>query len=298
MTDQIDIRHLRYFVAVAEELHFGRAARRLGMTQPPLSLQIRQLEQSYGVMLFDRTNRAVALTAAGHVLLDEARALIAEFDGIGGIVQRAARGETGSLSVAFVGWVMFHTLPRIIRRFREDFPSVRVELREESTAAQLVGLRSGEFDVGFLREPPRDPELTTETLMKENLVLAISKRHPLASRKRLRLSDLAHEDFVLFPPDLTPGLYARVLAVCAEAHVQPRIVQTSREIQTTISLVEAGLGVTIVPESVQQMAWRTVRYVPIRSPNAATRIDVAWRPDNRNAVLPAFLEIARAEAEG
>ena len=129
--------------------------------------------------------------------------------------------------------------------------------------------------------------------MREGLLLALSKRHELASRKRLRLADVANEDFVLFPRDLAPGLYAHVLAVCAEAGVHPRIVQTSRELYTTVSLVEAGLGVTIIPASVRQMGWRGVRYYPIGSPSASTRIDAAWRSDNKSPILPAFLEISR-----
>jgi LysR family transcriptional regulator, benzoate and cis,cis-muconate-responsive activator of ben and cat genes len=296
MSDQIEIRHLRYFLAVAEELHFGRAAHRLGMTQPPLSLQIQQLEANLGLTLFERTSRSVELTVAGQALLGEARTVIADFDRIPDAVRRAARGETGSLSVAFVGLAMFLTLPRIIRRFRQEFPSVRLELRELSTSAQQTALRAGDLDIGFLRESARDPELIAETMIKEGLLLAISKRHPLASRKRLRLSDVANEDFVLFPRELTPGLHERVLAVCAEAGVYPRIVQTSQEIYTTISLVEAGLGVTIVPASVQQMPWKTIRYVRIPSPNAVTRIDAVWRVDNGSAVLAAFLEIARSVA--
>ena len=296
MIDEIELRHLRYFVAVAEELHFGRAARRLGITQPPLSLQIQRLETNLGVTLFERTNRRVQLTAAGRALLEEGKHLIAEFLRVADAARRAARGETGSLTVAFAASVMFLALPTIIQTFRQQFPFVRLELRELATGPQLIALRTGELDIGFLRQPPRDTELVTETMMTENLVLAVSKRHPLASRKQLRLIDVSDEDFVLFPRDLAPGLYAHVLAVCAEAGVHPRIVQTSRELYTTISLVEAGLGVTIIPASVQQMGWRGVRYFPIQSPSAVTRIDAAWRADNKSAILPAFLEIARSMA--
>jgi DNA-binding transcriptional LysR family regulator len=296
MIDQIELRHLRYFVAVAEELHFGRAARRLGISQPPLSLQIQRLEATLGVSLFERTNRRVELTAAGRTLLEESRHVIADFMTAIDAARRAARGETGSLTVAFASSVMFLKLPRIVRRFREEFPSVRLELRELGTGAQIVALRAGELDIGFVRQPPRDTELVMETMMKENLVLALSNRHPLAKRKRLRLIDVADEDFVLFPRDLAPGLHAHVLALCAEAGVHPRIVQTSRELITTISLVEAGLGVTIIPAAVQQLVSRDVRYYPIRSPLAVTRIDAAWRADNRSMVLPAFLDMARSVA--
>ena len=296
MTEQLELRHLRYFIAVAEELHFGRAARKLGITQPPLSLQIQKLEAELGVQLFERTNRRVQLTPAGKTLLEEGRHVVADFNSATDAARRAARGETGSLTVAFAASVMFLSLPRIIRRFRTQFPNVRLELRELPTGPQIIALRNGELDIGFLREPARDAELTTETVMREGLLLALSKRHELASRKRLRLADVANEDFVLFPRDLAPGLYAHVLAVCAEAGVHPRIVQTSRELYTTVSLVEAGLGVTIIPASVRQMGWRGVRYYPIGSPSASTRIDAAWRSDNKSPILPAFLDIARSEA--
>jgi DNA-binding transcriptional LysR family regulator len=296
MIERIELRHLRYFVAVADELHFSRAARRLGIAQPPLSQQIQRLETELGVQLFDRANRRVELTAAGHTLLEGARRVIDDFHTATDAARRAARGETGSLTVAFAASVMFLSLPKIIRRFREQFPGVRLELRELPTGSQIAALRTGDLDVGFLREPPPDDAFVTETVMRERLVLALSKRHELATRKRLRLIDVANEDFVLFPRDLAPGLHAHVLAMCAEVGVHPRIVQTSRELYTTISLVEAGLGVTIIPESVRKMGWRGVRYFPVASPYAITRIDAAWRPDNRSPIIPAFLEITRSMA--
>ena len=291
----IEIRHLRYFIAVAEELHFGRAARRLGIAQPPLSLQIQKLEAELGVALFERTSRRVQLTAAGETLLDEGRRALEGVRSATDAAVRAARGETGSLTIAFAASVMFLTLPRMIRNFREEFPGVRLELRELPTGQQIAALRTGELDIGFLREPPSDDVFVTETVIREQLVLALSKRHPLATRKWLRLIDVANEDFVLFPRDLAPGLHAHVLAMCAEAGIHPRIVQTSRELYTTISLVEAGIGVTIIPESVRKMGWRGVRYFPIASPFSTTRIDAAWRPDNRSPIVPAFLAIARSE---
>jgi DNA-binding transcriptional LysR family regulator len=276
MRDGIELRHLRYFIAVAEELHFGRAAKRLGIAQPPLSVQIRRLERALGVELFDRSSRRVQLTTAGRALLQEGRPVLADFIAATDAARRAARGETGSLTVAFASSVMFLSLPRMIRRFRAEWPGVRLELRELPTGPQIAALHAGELDIGFLREPPRDDELRTETVMRE------------------RLADVANEDFVLFPRDLAPGLHAHVLALCAEADVHPRIVQTSRELYTTVSLVEAGLGVTIIPASVQQMGWRGVRYYPIASPLAVTRIDAAWRVDNPSPIIPAFLEIARS----
>ena len=296
MIERIELRHLRYFIAVAEELHFGRAARRLGIAQPPLSLQIQRLEAELGTSLFDRTSRRVQLTPAGRTLLEEGRRALAGIRDAVDAAQRAARGETGSLTVAFAASVMFLSLPRVIRQFRESFPGVRLELRELGTGPQMIALRNGELDLGFLREPPPDDELETETIMTERLLIAVSKRHPLAGRRRVQLTDVANDDFVLFPRDLAPGLYGHVLRVCAEAGVHPRIVQTSREMYTTVSLVEAGMGVTIIPESVRQMGRRGVQYFPISSDAATTRIDAAWRTDNVNPIRESFLGMARTAA--
>ena len=291
MSRPLELRPLRYFVAVAEELHFGRAAQRLGIAQPPLSLAIQRLERDLGVALLARSNRRVALTDAGHQLLGDARRILAEVVRAAEDTRRAARGETGSLSVAFAASVMFLSLPRIIRRFREQFPRVHLELRELPTGLQLAALRTGELDVGFLREPPVDDLLTTETVMREPLVMAVSRRHALATTRHLELAQLAHEDFVLFPRDLAPGLYAQVMDCCARAGFAPRVVQESRELYTTVSLVEAGLGVTIIPDSVRKIGWRGIRYVPIRG--ATTRIDAAWRTDGASPVVTAFLECVR-----
>ena len=294
MAERVELRHFRYFVAVAEELHFGRAAKRLGIAQPPLSITIQRLEAELDVTLFERTSRRVQLTDGGRRLLERCRDILAEVDGVASEVQRAARGETGALTVAFAASVMFLSLPKIVRRFREQFPRVRLELLELPTGPQILALRAGTLDIGFLREPPADPDLHRENMMREPLVLALSKRHRLAARARIKLEDVAHDDFVLFPRDVAPGLYAQVLALCAEAKVTPRVVQTSRELYTTVSLVEAGMGVTIVPASVQKMGWRGIRYIPLKSAFATTHIDAAWRTDNHSPIIPAFLSIARA----
>lgn len=293
MIDRIELRHLRYFVAVAEELHFGRAARRLGISQPPLSMQIRQLESVIGVQLFERTNRRVTLTEGGKALMAESKRLLGEFAAVGEHVRRAASGESGSLSVAFTASVMFLTLPSIIRRFRERFPRVHVELREIPTGAQLVALRTGALDIGFVRQPPPDHQLKFETVMTERLVLALSRTHPLAKRRHVTLRDVANEDWVLFPHEHTPGFHAQVLGLCHDAGITPRIVQVSRELYTTVSLVDAGLGVTIIPATDITMGWKGVRYYPVKSKRAITRISAGWRADNVNPTLAGFLDIVR-----
>lgn len=292
-----ELRHLRYFVAVAEELHFGRAAERLGIAQPPLSQQVQALERALGVTLLERSRRHVALTPAGDAFLSSARRLLDDARLAAETARRTARGETGAITVAFAASVMFLALPRIIRRFRDQFPSVHLELRELATGPQLAALRTGDLDVGFLRHPPTDPALFTETVMTEPLLIAVSRRDPLASRRRLALSELAQRDFVLFPADLAPGLHAQVTALCANAGFIPHVRQVSRELYTTVSLVEAGMGVTIIPASVRKMGWRGVKYFPIRDAAATSHIDAAWRADNTNPVVRAFLDLVRAAAK-
>jgi DNA-binding transcriptional LysR family regulator len=298
MNPQLELRHLRYFLAVAEELHFGRAAARLGVAQPALSQQIRRLEQMVGAELFRRSTRRVQLTDAGMVLLGEARRIVADVQGAGEVVRRVARGETGTLTVAFAASVMFLALPRIIRRFRAQYPDVRLELRELPTAQQLAGLYSGELDIGFVRQPSPDEELHLEVVMHEPLLVAIAKSHPLATRTRFPLRELAHEDFVLFPRDVAPGLHAQVLALCRNAGFTPNVVQESRELYTTVSLVEAGVGVTIIPASVRKMGWRGVAYKPILTPLARTRVAIAWNANNTRPVVQSFIEVVRGTMRG
>lgn len=293
MSAPFELRHLRYFVAVAEELHFGRAAQRLGIAQPPLSQQIQRLEQAVEARLLERTRRRVELTPAGELFLADARRILADVESSAAAARRVAQGQTGTLTVAFAASVMFLDLPGIIRRFREAFPGVHLDLRELPTGHQLIALRTGEIDVGFLREPPPDPALRTETIMREAFQVAVSRRHRLASRRRVTVADLAHEDFVLFPPDVAPGLHAQVLALCADAGFTPRVRQISRELYTTVSLVEADMGVTIIPASVRQMGWKGVRYFAIDGPLAETRVDAAWRTDNNAPLIRSFLDIAR-----
>ncbi|HKV74141.1 MAG TPA: LysR family transcriptional regulator [Gemmatimonadales bacterium] len=298
MKPGIELRHLRSFVAVAEELHFGRAAARLGIAQPPLSQQIQRLEAGLGTRLFDRTNRRVALTDAGRALLEHAGRVLQGSAAAVEAVRRAARGESGPLRVAFAASVMFLSLPRIIRAFRQRYPEVRLDLREMPTGLQLEALRAEELDIGFLRQPDPDPELELETVMSEPLRAAVPVGHPLATRSRIRLESLAAEPFVLFPREIAPGLHAQVLALCRSAGFAPRVVQESRELYTTVSLVEAGMGVTIIPASVAKMGWTSVRYLPIASLLARTRIAAAWRTDRDRPVIHSFLEVARARAGG
>lgn len=293
MNHSIDFRQLRYFVAVAEELHFGRAATKLCIAQPALSQQIQRLERKLGTALFTRTSRNVTLTDAGSVLLEEARHILAAVRRAVTATQRTGRGETGRLTAAFAASVMFLTLPRIIREFRECFPDVVLELRELPTAVQLSALHTGEIDVGFVRQPPPDERLHLETVLREFLVVAVDRSHRLAEQPKVDPEELADERFVLFPREVGPGLYSQVLTICREAGFTPNVVQESRELYTTVSLVEAGVGITIVPASMRKMGWTGVMYKDLATVMAETRIDMAWHVDNSRPVVQSFLELVR-----
>lgn len=296
--DGIELRHLRYFRAVAQELHFGRAAELLGMTQPPLSQQIRQLEERLGVLLFERTSRSVSLTAAGSTLLERSGAV---FEALGDAVEGARRadaGEIGTVTISFATSVMLNALPSIVREFRDHAPDVRLELRELSTAEQVDGLRLGRIDVGFVREVDREPELELETVLREPLLIGVARSHPSADLEGPHaLANFSGEPFVLFPREVAPGLHARILALCGEAGFRPRVVQESLEIATTVSLVAAGVGVTIVPASIRKLRWGSVRFLDVEEADAHTRIDMAYRARGRSPVVDAFLATVRARVQ-
>lgn len=291
--NQIELRHLRYFAILARELHFGRAATRLGIAQPPLSQQIQRLETLLGTKLLERTSRKVQLTDAGRAFLVEAERVMAGVDTAVEAARRSGRGESGELKVAFAATVMFLALPAIIREFRSRFPRVHLDLREMPTGPQLTALRDGEIDIGFVREPRPDPDLEIVTVMREPLRIAVNRSHPLAARPTLAVRDLAEEPFVLFPADLAPGLHAQVMSLCRSAGFSPRVVEESRELYTSVSLVEAGVGVSILPASVEKLGWRGVRYRPIPSAGAETTIAAAWRKDRQRPVMEAFMGVVR-----
>lgn len=293
MVDRVELRHLRYFAVLAEELHFGRAAARLGIAQPPLSQQIKRLEELLGARLFERTSRRVQLTDVGRAFVIEARRALLVVESAVEAARRAGRGDSGELRVAFAATVMFVHLPRIIREFRARFPGVHLDLREMPTGPQLVALKTGDIDIGFVREPRPDPDLEIVTVMREPLRIAVNKSHPLAARATLAVRDLADEPFVLFPEELAPGLYAQVMGLCRSAGFSPRVVEESRELYTSVSLVEAGVGVSILPASVEKLGWKGVRYRPIPSAAAETRIAAAWLRERARPVFESFMGVVR-----
>ena len=289
----IELRHLRYFIAVAEDLSFSKAAERLGMAQPPLSQQIQRLEALVGHELFERRPR-VRLTAAGEALLPAARLALDQVERGVEATHRAARGEVGTVTVGFAASMILSVMPEVVRTFRKRFPAVQLRLRELSSAAQGEALREGRIDAAFLREPaPLEETLRFELILEEPFIAVLPPEHPLLSRRRIPLQELAGEPFVHFPRSVAPGLYDLVLALCQGAGFQPRVVQEAQEWLTIVGLVEAGVGVSLVPESFRRLKWGDVAYRPLDTPGASSRIMLGWRSDGERPAVDAFLRTAR-----
>jgi DNA-binding transcriptional LysR family regulator len=258
----VELRLWRQFVAVAEELHFGRAARRLHMTQPPLTQAIAQLERLLGVRLFDRTKRSVALTGAGAALLPRACELLARAQALPGEARAAAAGQTGRLRLAFVSTVGFTVLPAWVRAFRESHPQVALELVEATGDVQLPALAQGEIDAGFLLHSPGFAPAGLELLRvaREPLVLALPESHPLAGAARLSLAAVLDQPLVAFPRRIVPSLHDAIFAMYHAAGREPRVVQEAIQMQTIVNLVSAGLGMAWVPDSVRRFQREGVSY--------------------------------------
>jgi DNA-binding transcriptional LysR family regulator len=286
----MELRHLRYFVAVAEELHFRRAADRLHMSQPPLSQQIRALEEELGVTLLERTQRRVTLTAAGSAFYERARAILDAVEDASRLVKRVNRGEVGRLAVGFVGSAMYSLVPEVLGTFASRYGDVDLHLRELTTAAQLRQLESGQIDVGFIRPASQRPGLAFETVEREPVVVALPVSHPLAKEPLLDVGQLAGETLVLLGREDSPGVRDSLAGATDLVHGD---VQEVREMQTVIALVRAGVGISLVPESVRALAREGVVYRELPAGGPSVELAMAWRSEDRSPVLAAFLEVTR-----
>ena len=286
----IEIRHLRYFLMVAEELHFGRAAVRLCIAQPPLSQQIQQLEKMLGFALFIRNNRSVQLTPAGQHFLEDVRELLNGLDRSATEAKRIANGEVGRLRIGFVGTAAFGVLPAALRTFREAHPEVEVSLRELVTARQTQALREGRIHVGLARPGVQLPDLICEPVLTEPLVAALPQEHPLAKQKDLALEQLADEPFILFPRLPRPSYGDFLLEACAAAGFKPRVVQETSEIHTAIGLTAGGLGATLLPASAAALSRPDTAFVAIRPPCPSTELCLLYPRESTNPALGGFLE--------
>lgn len=289
---RVEIRHLRYFLAVAEELSFSRAAQRLGMAQPPLSQQIAQLEQIIGQRLFDRKPQ-VRLTATGKALAKSARKLVAQVQIDLEEARRAGIGELGTLTLGFPASALLTWFPQIVRSFRDNFPEVHLRLQEISSAEQMVGLHAGAIDVGLLRGEVHDERVVCEPLLEEPYVAVLPGGHPLGERISIRLREFAAEPLIFFPRAVAPKLHDEIWGIFREAGVQPVTVMEAQEWLTIIGLVETGIGVTVAPASFRRLKWGEVRYATIEDVTATTSISLCISRKNNNPVVSNFLDLAR-----
>lgn len=290
----MDTRKLTAFVAVAEELHFGHAAKRLHISQPPLSLLIRNLEAELGARLFQRTSRKVELTAPGRVLLEEARTVLASVERAARRTSEAGHGITGTLTIGFITPMIYAGLPEVLRTFRSRYPNVRLELREAMSDVQVAALEASTLSLGLVAAPLANDTLVHTVVNRERLVAALPQRHPLAKSSRaIPLRLLAEEPFVLFPRPSAPGLFDAITGFCRSAGFTPRIDQEAVQSQTIVSLVAAGLGVAIVPESIRGLQRTGVAYRPFRERSPRVQTLAAWRRDDDSPVLRNFLAVVR-----
>lgn len=293
-----DLRQLRQFIAVAEHLHFGRAAAALHISQPPLSRSIQGLEARLGARLFERSRRKVELTAAGRWYLEEARQVLARLEHASRAVAEQAAGGAGTLRIGFVTIADYGVLPGLLRHYKTAHPGVSLALRELVTEAQLEALAAGDLDLGFVLPPLGARTLDSVAVSREPLVVALPSSHRLArERGPLAVKRLAEEAFVMVPAALARGLSDVVLGLCARAGFEPRVAQEAVQMQTVVSLVSSGLGVAIVPASLLNLRRKGVVYRPVRDPHPKVELRLAWRRDARSAALDRFVALAR-EANG
>lgn len=291
----MELRHLRAAVAVADHLHFGRAAAALGIAQPPLSQSVKALETELGVALFDRDTRNVRLTRAGEAFVAEARVALSTVDSASRRARAVGRGEEGHLSIGMVGSSVQHPLPMIIREFRARYPSVTTTFSVLPTVLQVERLRTAALDLGLLRPPLPGPadDLELVPVSREPLVAVLPNDHRLARRQRVHVRSLAREPFVRFPRELGPGLYDEITALCRRGGFTPRVAQEAEQMPTIVGLVAAGCGVSIVPGAVAAQVRPEVVFLPLSPTTRLVDLAIALPVTGRSPAAANFTALAR-----
>ena len=292
-----DLRQLRHFVVLAHTLNYRKAAEQLHMAQPPLSASIRRLEDQLGVQLFERNRRGTALTPAGLIALPHAEMAVHHAREFVSVAKAAAEGARGQLRLGFVGSATYELLPQLVQLMHEALPEVELELSEGPTSSLCAMLRTGDLDAALLRYPVTQTEgVHLRPLNEDALVVALPQGHALATRKRLRLLDLRDEALIQYSPSLVPGLHALILAACQHAGFSPRSQQQATQVQTMLSLVQAGLGVALVPSVVAGTPTARVQFVPLADAShmSATGIALAWAPERDTPLILRFRAMLQA----
>jgi len=290
----VEYRHLKFFVAVAEELHFTRASVRLRIAQPHLSQEIRRLEREIGVELFVRTKRSVALTTAGRAFLERVRIVLDDTADAVHAAQRASRGEIGRIRLGFVTVAAVGVIPDATARFRSAYPDVEVLLKDVHSDEGLEAVRTGQLDLCLLH-PPRavDPALNIETVWLEPLVAVLPPKHPLADKQRISLQRLKSEPWVINPRETGSRLHDEIIAACEAAGFEPRVAQRSARVTTTISMVASGIGVALMPITSARLAFGGAVYRQLRPPGSSIPMAFAWRRDQTAPALTHFMAVVR-----
>ena len=286
---------LRYFAVLAEELHFGRAAERLSITQPPLSSGIKALEEALGVQLFERTSKHVALTPAGQAYLAEAREVPDRVARAGAAARAVAAGQRGRLDIGFTGSMVYRDMPRIVRAFGQRAPGIEVRLCEMSSSEQIEALLHRQLHAGFVNVSAVPPRLASLPLAADHFVCCLPDDHALAQESAVALPALAQESFVMFARDVAPANHDNVIALFHRAGIHPHTRHAARQWLTVVSLVALRLGVALVPASLAQAGVQGVRFVPIAGLHHPTVGVLAWHQDGHAPALQVFLEVARGE---
>ncbi|POX85653.1 LysR family transcriptional regulator [Mycobacterium kansasii] len=295
MTDP-ELRLLRYFVTVAEERHFGRAAERLHIAQPPLSQQIQKLERQLGVELIDRSRRPIELTDAGHALLAEATLALTHAERAFAAARRAATGQLGHLHVGALQAAVDGVLAYVMREHRRRYPEVKLEVAELDTAEQTAQLVAHRIDIGFLRGPVDEPSLTIQTLLDDPLAAVVCEDHALAGHRRLAPSLLADQPMILWTRSAAATTYADVVELFRMHRIEPPIVDEVARIQTILALVASGAGSALLPTSFINLSRKGVRFIPLHGPLPYRPLALAWRTANQSPSVRCFLDVAVAES--
>ncbi len=293
----MELRHLRYFIAVADTLSFSRAAERLRMAQPPLSQQIQALEAELGVTLFDRKKRPLQLTLAGQAFVEEARSLLAQLEQAVHKTQRIHQGDVGALTVSFSSSIANGVLPDILRSFRQHYPEIKLILREENSAFQLQGLRDHKTDVMFAyqyHDVAEASDLEVLPLTEEPLMVVLPENHLLSGYSKISLSDLVEEEFVLPLHQVVSGLPEQIYQICSQVGFVPKVAQEAIFMVTILGLVAAEVGISILPASVRNLQRKGVVYRPLQEQTPATRLTAIWRRNHSSTILRQFLDITQA----
>ena len=289
----LNLHQFRAVVTLAEELHFGRAAKRLKMAQPHLSTLIRRVESSVGAPLFNRRPR-VTLTPAGEVMVDTARRVLAEVESAKERVQQVATGRVGHVAVGFASSVMLTALPATLEAFGREYAGVDLRLREMHSAPQLDALRTGLIDVALTREVPADRRIRTEVILREPFVAALPESHRLASESNISVAELAAEPFILFRREIAPALHDQILGICSTGGFVPRVVQQADEWHTIFAFVRSGLGITLPPASLCRLNWPGLIFHSLTDVKAQATISLCWTPDRLSPATAAFIDFMRS----